>query len=79
MRPATSRTRGFLAPGQLLTIESDCKELTDENSVFTARGTVDGREIVKGKLTLRHLNLADSAPHLAKIDEQIRKQMRGTF
>ena len=71
--------KSFLAPGQLLTIESNCKELGDESSVFTARGTVDGREIVKGKLTLRHLSLADTQPHLADIDEKIRKQMRSTF
>lgn len=71
--------KSFLAPGQVLTIESNCKELNAKQSVFVAGGTVDGREIVKGKLTLRHLNLADDSPHLAETDERIRTHLRGLF
>ncbi len=71
--------KSFLAPGQVLTIESICKELNAEQSVFVAGGTVDGREIVKGKLTLRHLNLADGNPHLAEVDEKIRTHLRALF
>ena len=71
--------KSFLAPGQMLTIESDCKELTAEQSVFASRGTVDGREIVKGRLTLRHLNLSDQEPRLAEVDDSIRKRMRELF
>jgi 3-hydroxyacyl-[acyl-carrier-protein] dehydratase len=71
--------KSFVAPGQVLTIESDCKELAAEQSVFAARGTVEGREIVKGKLTLRHLNLADNDPRLAEVDEVIRTRMRALF
>ena len=56
-----------------------CKELNAEQSVFVAGGTVDGREIVKGKLTLRHLNLADGSPHLAEADERIRTHLRALF
>jgi 3-hydroxyacyl-[acyl-carrier-protein] dehydratase len=71
--------KSFVAPGQVLTIESDCKELTAEQSVFVARGAVGGREIVKGKLTLRHLSLADQDPRLAEVDDQIRTRMRALF
>jgi 3-hydroxyacyl-[acyl-carrier-protein] dehydratase len=71
--------KSFLAPGQMLTIESDCKELAAEQSVFAARGAVDGREIVKGKLTLRHFSLAEKDPRLAEVDEEIRKRMRALF
>lgn len=71
--------KSFLAPGRVMTLESECKELGDDQSVFAARGTVDGREIVKGKLTLRHLNLADSDPSLAGVDENIRAHMRALF
>ena len=71
--------KSFLAPGQMLTIESNCKELTAEQSIFAARGMVDGKEIVKGRLTLRHLNLADENPHLAETDEKIRTQLRALF
>jgi 3-hydroxyacyl-[acyl-carrier-protein] dehydratase len=71
--------KSFVAPGQVLTIESTCKELGDEQSVFAACGTRDGREMVKGKLTLRHLNLADTDPGLAEIDEKLRAQMRSLY
>ena len=71
--------KSFVAPGQVLTIEADCKELAAEQSVFAARGTVDGREIVKGKLTLRHLSLADQDPRLAEIDASLRSHMRSLF
>lgn len=71
--------KSFVAPGQVLTIESDCKELAAETSVFAARGTVDGREIAKGKLTLRHLSLAEKDPHLAEFDQRIRSHMRALF
>jgi 3-hydroxyacyl-[acyl-carrier-protein] dehydratase len=71
--------KSFLAPGQVLTIESVCKELTAEHSVFAASGAVGGREIVKGRLTLRHLNLADGNPHLAETDERIRTHLRALF
>lgn len=71
--------KSFIAPGRTLNIESTCKELTPEMSVFQAAGSVDGREIVKGKLTLRHLSLADSDASMASIDDGIRSKMRQLF
>jgi len=71
--------KSFVVPGQVLTIESDCKELTDEQSAFAACGSSDGRTIVKAQFTLRHLNLADGNPALAELDEQIRAQLRALF
>ncbi len=71
--------RSFLAPGQVMTIESVCKELSAEQSVFAARGRVEDREIVKGRLTLRHLNLADTDAGLAEVDARIRDHMRALF
>jgi 3-hydroxyacyl-[acyl-carrier-protein] dehydratase len=73
------RYRSFVAPGQVLTIESSCKELAAEQSIFAACGTVNGREIVKAKLTLRHFNVADRNPRLAGVDEGIRACMRKRF
>ena len=71
--------KSFLAPGQVLTVESVCKELGPTQSLFAARGHVAGREIVKGQLSLRHLNLADTDPSLAVIDEQNRAHWRAWF
>lgn len=71
--------KSFVAPGQVLTIESVCKQLSPAESVFNASGTVDGRPILKGQLTLRHLNLADAQPELAAIDQKLRARMRAQF
>jgi 3-hydroxyacyl-[acyl-carrier-protein] dehydratase len=71
--------KSFVAPGQVLTIEAECKELATDQSTFIAHGVVGDREIVKGKLTLRHLNLADTDPDLAEIDDRIRARMRELF
>ena len=71
--------KSFLAPGQLLTIEAECKELTREQSSFTAGGHVNGREIVKGRLTLRHLTLAQTAPDYEDLDGRLRAQQRALF
>jgi len=71
--------KSFVAPGEVLTVESVCKELDAGHSSFAAHGHVGGREIVKGQLTLRHLNLADTDPGLAEIDERNRAAQRALF
>ncbi|MFN0137874.1 MAG: 3-hydroxyacyl-ACP dehydratase FabZ family protein [Phycisphaerae bacterium] len=71
--------KSFCTPGQILTIQSECKELTAEQSVFAASGMIGDREIVKGRLTLRHLCLADSDPKMAETDEQLRQKARSLF
>ncbi len=71
--------KSFLAPGRTMELEAVCKELSAEQSVFAARGTVEGREVVKGRLVLRHFNLADSDPSLAAVDERLREHYRSQF
>lgn len=71
--------KSFLAPGCTMRVSAECKEMTEETSVFAARGEVDGSEIVKGKFTLRHLSLADNNDMLRDTDERIRSQMRATY
>ena len=71
--------KSFVVPGQILTVESLCKECTAEQSIFAASGRVDEREMVKARLVLRHLNLADTDESLAEIDERNRRHMRALF
>lgn len=71
--------KSFVTPGQVLTIESRCKEISDDRSVFAASAHVEGREMVKAGLILRHFNLADSEPALSQVDESIRSQLRARF
>jgi len=71
--------RSFLSPGRVLRIESECRELSAGSSDYQAVGQVDGREIVKARLTLRHLNLADADPAMAGVDERIRAGLRAQW
>jgi 3-hydroxyacyl-[acyl-carrier-protein] dehydratase len=71
--------KSFLAPGQLMTVEADCKELDSEQSSFVGRGLVAGREIVKARLVLRHLSLAATAPGYEEVDAQLRARQRALF
>ncbi len=68
--------RSFLAPGQILTVECECRELSETQSTFVASGSVAQREVVKARLTLRHLNLGDSDPALKQTDERLRTRQR---
>lgn len=71
--------KSFLAPGRTMQIEVACQALDEQQSAFQGRATVEGREIVKGKLKLRHLCLADQDASLAETDDRIRARMRSLF
>ncbi|MCK4342279.1 MAG: beta-hydroxyacyl-ACP dehydratase [Phycisphaerae bacterium] len=71
--------KSFLTPGQIMTIESVCKELDAEQSSFTASGWVDGREMLKGRLTLRHLSLAAADAGWEETDIDLRARQRALF
>lgn len=71
--------KSFVVPGQVLRIESICRRCDTAESEFCASGQVDGREIVRATLTLRHLNLADVDPALADIDQKNRNHWRTLF
>jgi 3-hydroxyacyl-[acyl-carrier-protein] dehydratase len=71
--------KSFAAPGHVLRLEARCLELTPALSRFDARGECDGREIVKGRLTLRHLNLAETDAGCAELDARLRSQQRALF
>lgn len=71
--------KSFVAPGQVLTLEATCKEMTPETSVFAACGFVGQREMLKARLTLRHLSLADGDPAMREVDDRIRAEMRTRF
>ncbi len=68
--------KSFVSPGEVLTIESNCKEMAADHSLFAATGQVGTREVVKAQLKLRHFNLADLDASLADIDASNRSQQR---
>lgn len=68
--------KSFVAPGQVLDIAAECKELSADMSVFAASGSVGGREMLRGRLVLRHLRLADQRAGLAAVDASLRASLR---
>jgi 3-hydroxyacyl-[acyl-carrier-protein] dehydratase len=71
--------KSFVPPGQVLTVESTCQEMRAEESSFVARGELEGREIVRGRLTLRHLTLSEVGGGNAALDERLRADQRARF
>ncbi len=71
--------KSFVTPGGVLTLTAECDALDAAQSSFTGRGVRDGREIVKGRLVLRHLNLADTDPGAVELDQRLRTRQRELF
>jgi 3-hydroxyacyl-[acyl-carrier-protein] dehydratase len=71
--------KSFVPPGQVLTLEADCLSLEPGQSQFAARGHVSGREIVKGRLTLRHLDLPALDIAYAATAARLREDARSLF
>lgn len=69
----------FVAPGQTLHVSAEIVSQTDEETTVKARGIVDGRTTVSGRLVLERYNLADRAPSHAASDEIVRREMRDLF
>jgi 3-hydroxyacyl-[acyl-carrier-protein] dehydratase len=60
--------KGFLTPGTSVEYLVQTKTIEEDVSSFTGVGLVDGREILEGRLGLKHFNLADSNAAMAAAD-----------
>jgi len=69
----------FVEPGQTLQVTAEIIEQTDSQTTLKARGTVDGRTTVGGRLVLERYNLADREPCHAASDAIVRREMRALF
>jgi 3-hydroxyacyl-[acyl-carrier-protein] dehydratase len=69
----------FLEPGQTLCVTADIVTAGEGQTELKAKGTVDGRIIVSGRLTLASYNLADTRPDHAGTDETLVKDLRELF
>ena len=69
----------FVEPGQTLCVAAEIVGQTDRQTQLKARGTVDGRNTVSGRLVLERYNLSDARPEEASTDDLIRQQMRRLF
>lgn len=69
----------FVEPGQTLVVSAEITDQTENETKIKARGTVDDRLTLAGRLTLRRYNLADACPGRAATDEEVRREMRKQF
>ena len=63
--------KSFAAPGMQIKYHVVAKKIEENTSSFTATGVCGDEAIVEAKLTLRHFNLADDNPKLAKADKEV--------
>ena len=69
----------FLQPGQTMTVEVDLIDQTDEITRFKAKGSVNGKTSVSGRLALRRFNLSDRFPSRVETDRELIEQLRFQF
>jgi 3-hydroxyacyl-[acyl-carrier-protein] dehydratase len=69
----------FVEPGQTLRVTAEVLSQTDRETVVKARGVVDGRVTVNGRLVLERYDLAETQPDYAVTDKIIKDQMRSLF
>ena len=71
--------KNFITPGQVLTLELECKSLNPDRSEFLGRGFCGQSEMVKARITLDHINLADRNPSLESVDHELIAHARMKF
>ena len=69
----------FVEPGQTLTVAAEIIRQTQRETKLKARGTVQDRLTVAGRLTIERYNLADTCPSHKSTDDQLKKEMRELF
>ena len=70
------RFADFVRPGRVLTITAEIHKFDDRDVELKARGSVDGRPAVNGRLVLERYNLADTRPLLADTDVYLKQRFR---
>ena len=69
----------FVQPGQTLEVSAEILSQADGETKIKARGTMNGRLTVAGRLTLQSYNLADVHPSRQATDEDVCMEMRKLF
>lgn len=70
------RYKSFAAPGMQIHYQVVAQCLESNTSSFRGEGFCGDESIVEAKFTLRHFNLADENPRMARLDGQIIEQMK---
>ena len=68
--------KSFVAPGQMLELTIEAKEIGPTSSKFVGVGRRGETEVVRAHLTLRHFNLADDDPAMENSDRKLIADLR---
>lgn len=71
--------KSFVAPGNVLTMEVECKSLDEAGSEFVGRGCCSDVEMVKARIKLAHVNLGSADPSRAALDRELVAHARRQF
>jgi len=66
----------FVEPGHTLTVTAEVLKMTDEEAKLKAKGTINGRISVSGRLNLMRYNLAETKSGGEETDQAIVKHLR---
>lgn len=68
--------KSFVAPGQVLELTIEAKEIGATSSRFVGVGRRGETEVVRAHLTLRHFNLTDEDPTMQHTDRKLIADLR---
>lgn len=75
----TIKYGSFVEPGRQLRLRLDVVTHGETDTTFKASGSIEGQEMVKGRITLTRYNLRDRAPSLHATDTLITSGLRDLF
>jgi 3-hydroxyacyl-[acyl-carrier-protein] dehydratase len=70
------RYKSFAAPGMQIAYHVQAQTLEENASSFIGEGICGDESIVEARFSLRHFNLSEENPKMARIDGQIVESMR---
>ncbi len=73
------RYKGFVSPGQTLSIESECHQQEGNSWTFKCEGFIDGKSCCNSKIVLQGFNLRDRNPALQSQDESLIAHYRSMY
>lgn len=71
--------KSFVRPGETLNVEVQARRIEPAGSEFVGAGTCEGREVVKGRFTLRHYRLGERYPALGDHDAPLTAELHRRF
>ena len=71
--------KSFAAPGMQIEYCVKARDIEENVSSFSGTGICGDRTIIEARFALRHFNLADEDPKMARVDAQIVENMKQRY